>query len=140
VRYFGYIWAMMQIDSPWAMGRVDLQLMAWAIGLIVPMLLAAGVILGFNKATAIVSVCAITAAALFLASWLIELDHWMHAPPPTDCGRDACDNDGIIRSLFAVGVLLLPAIIPSLFAGSIALFIACQRAIKNPTPAQQKFE
>jgi hypothetical protein len=95
--------------------------------MITPAILVAGLYFGANRTVLVLSsLAAVGSAALFIL-WLMESDYWRHAPPPTVCDRDACDNDGAIRSLLAAGAILLPVLVPSLLSGLIAFLIALRR-------------
>jgi hypothetical protein len=138
VRFIEYIWASISFGTPWVMGNSSVQLIAWAIGMIVPVFLASGLWFGFNRTIFVFSVLAILISAAAIASWLLTLDYWMQAPPPSSCNHEACDNDGEIRSLFMAGALLLPVFIPSLFVGAFTLLVTSRRVFNKFKPAQIK--
>jgi hypothetical protein len=116
------------------MGKTSVQIIAWIIGIIVPVILASGLVYKFNKTVAVLALFATLIASGFVVWWLIELDFWMDAPPP-ECGREACDNDGTIRMLFMAGVLLLPVSLPSALSGPLAFFMAIQRILTRQRTA-----
>ncbi len=136
MRFIEYIWASISFGTPWVMGNSSVQLIAWAIGMIGPVFLLSGLLFGFNRTIFEFSVLAILISAAAITSWLIELDYWMQAPPPSSCNREACDNDAEIRSLFMVGALLLPVFIPSLFGGSLTLLVSSRRIFNKFNHAQ----
>ncbi len=135
MRFLEYIWASILFDTPWAMGHWGLQLVAWAIGMIAPVLFAIGLFFNANKTVLVLAFIATVTATALIATWLLDLDYWMLAPP---CGGDACDNDGEIRTLFAAGAILLPIILPSIIAGPIAFVTAIRRVITQRKTAQLK--
>ena len=78
MKFLGYIWASIQIDTPWAMGPFDLQLIVWAIGMIVPLALAIGIHFGLYKTVLAGSATALIASASLLVSdrkrsWVIAV-------------------------------------------------------------------
>jgi hypothetical protein len=120
--------------SPWAMGKTSVQIIAWVIGMIVPVILVSGLVYKFNRTVAILALVATVMASGFVIWWLIELDFWIGAPPP-ECGREACDNDGTIRMLFMAGALLLPAALPSALSGPLIFFMATRRILTRQRTA-----
>lgn len=138
MRFIEYIWASISFGTPWVMGNSNVQLIAWAIGMIGPAFLASGLVFGFNRTIFVFSVLAILISAALIAWWLLELDYWMRALPPSSCNGEACDNDAEIRSLFMAGALLLPVVIPSLFVGALTLLVSSRRIFNKFNPAQIK--
>jgi hypothetical protein len=134
LRYLEYIMMPIYFGSPWAMGKTNVQIIAWMIGMIVPVILASGLLYKFNKTVAVFALFATVIAIGFVVWWLVELDFWMHAPP-TECGGEACDNDGTIRMLFMAGVLLLPVAIPSALSGPLAFLMAIRRILTRQSTA-----
>lgn len=129
MKYFEYIRTVISYDTVWAMGNPRIQIFAWAIGMIAPAMFGAGLAFGVNKTELVMAaITTVIAAALFVL-WLIELDYWMLAPPPSDCTKEACDNDGEIRMLFASGVILLPLTTPSIVLGPLVFFLALRRTL-----------
>jgi hypothetical protein len=135
VRYLEYIWTAISFDTPWVMGNSSLQLIAWTIGMIGPIILLSGLFFRVNKTNAFLSVMTFAIAASLIVWWLLQLDFWLQALPPANCDSEACDNDAEIRSLFAAGALLLPAIIPSLMTSLFTLILASRRIFRKATLA-----
>ena len=138
MRFNEYIWASISFGTPWVMGNSSVQLIAWAIGMIGPVFLASGLLFGFNRTIFVFSILATLISAAVIVSWLLTMDYWMQAPPPSSCNHEACDNDAEIRSLFMAGALLLPVFIPSLIVGALTLFVSSRRVFKNSNTAQIK--
>jgi hypothetical protein len=138
VRFIEYIWTSISLGTPWVFGNSSVQLIAWVIGMIGPVFLASGLLFGFNRTIFVFSVLAILISATAITWWLLELDYWMNASPPSSCDGDACDNDAEIRSLFMAGALLLPAFIPSLFVGALTLLVSSRRIFNIFNPTQTK--
>ena len=138
MRYFEYIWAVIAFDTPWTNGKIGLQMLFWAVALIAPALFAVGLFFNFNRTVIVLTSLFTIVSAGLLVWWLASLDYWMSAGPPDACDRDACDNDGEIRVMFAAGAALLPIILPTLIAGPIALFAALRRVFAPHKNAQIK--
>jgi hypothetical protein len=138
MRYFKYIWAVIAFDTPWTNGKIGLQMLFWAVGLIAPALFAVGLFFNFNRTVIVLTNFFTIFSAGLLVWWLASLDYWMSSGPPVACDRDACDNDGEIRTMFAAGAALVPIILPTLIVGPIALFAALRRVSSTHRSAQLK--
>ena len=110
------------------MGNTSLQIWAWAIGMVPPLVLASGLLFGLHKTIAVLATLFTLCAVALIVWWLLEVDYWIHAPLPNVSETDYRDNDGEIRSLFLLGAALLPVVIPSLLAGPVSLFFAARRS------------
>ena len=138
MRYLEYIWAAISFGTLWVMGNRSVQLFAWAIGMIAPFMFGSALAFKLHKTSLVLALVASLIAIVFFVWWLVTLDYWMSAPPPSDCGSETCDNDAEIRTLFEAGALLLPTIVPSLIFGPVVFLFALRRsfAVRKMTPAQ----
>lgn len=99
----------------------------FAVGCIPAAAILIFLLLGWNRIALVVAALGIICAVALIVIWAQDCAHWLSAPLPTDCGKEACDNDGAIRLSLAIGGAMLPLTLPLFLASAFSFIIALRR-------------